>query len=250
MYTIKDAWKTMLKRIYLDGYDHKKDDADIREYLGNHFKIINPVFKHGFIFSNPAEKFISWMREGAFDIDEYPMKGQALVDYVTSLDDPEKIYISDEMYKYAKGEAVMPFIYTYPERLQALFVSDEGGALDCVNQIDIICDRLLENIGSNRAVACLYQPGIDGKRVDIPCLNWLQVTVRDNTMVLHVMFRSNDIYGAWPSNMYFLTYLGLKIQEIINKEHPLVVFEYIDYYSTSAHIYRTDFDAVKKIIDW
>ena len=235
MFSVEKAWKTMLSHIYKLGDMHHKDDAMIKEYLGMHVRIRNPLFDKAFAFSNPSAKFVSWMEAGAFDIEGYPMKGQALADYVTSLDDDYMIDGTD-------------FVYTYPERLKGILVADESGLETCVNQVDVIVNRLLENTGSNRAVATLYQAGLDGERVDIPCLNWLQVTVRNNTMVLHVMFRSNDIYGAWPSNMYFLTYLGLQIQERLNKDYPMITFKYIDYHVSSAHVYETDFDAVEKIV--
>ena len=38
----------------------------------------------------------------------------------------------------------------------------------------------------------------------IPCLNWVQATIRNNKLILHVIFRSNDCYSAFPSNMLFI----------------------------------------------
>lgn len=238
LWTVKEAWENMLYEIYHNGIDLEKDDAPIREQLGLFYRISNPMTDVGFAFSNPAKKFISWMEGGAFDIDGYPIKGLALADYVTSLDDDNFIYPNSED----------DFVYTYPERIQALWTCDENGAPRFWNQIEVMVDRLSNNLGSNRAVSTLYQVGLDHDRVDIPCLNWLQFTVRENFLTLHVMFRSNDIYGAWPSNMYFLTYLGLKVQEELNKEHPLIVFSDICYHVSSAHIYHTDLDAVKKVV--
>lgn len=221
------------------GYDHTKDDAPIREILGVHYQIRNPMVDKGFAFSNPSQKFVSWMKGGAFDIPGYPMKGDALVDYVTSLDDEMIIY----PHKSPKG-----FVYTYPERILALWAANEDGAPHFYNQLEVIVNRLSNNLGSNRAVATLYQVGLDADRVDIPCLNWLQFTVRNDALYLHVMFRSNDIYGAWPSNMYFLTYLALKVQEALNGEYPNVTFMGIDYHASSAHIYATDIEAAEKAV--
>ena len=80
-------------------------------------------------------------------------------------------------------------------------------------------------------MATLYQPGRDLEREDIPCLNWLQATIRDNKLELHCMFRSNDLYGAWPSNMYLLTYLGLWLcEQFVDEE---ITFKGIHYHSSS-----------------
>lgn len=235
---LEQAWKNMLYEIYYNGFDLEKDDAPIREQLGWFYRIRNPMLDLGFSFSNPSKKFRDWAANGTFDIDGYPMKGQALADYIISLDDDDFIYPNGND----------SFVYTYPERLQAIWVCDEDGKANFWNQIDVMIERLQKNMGSNRAVATLYQVGLDGDRIDIPCLNWLQFTVRDNKLTLHVMFRSNDIYGAWPSNMYFLTYLGLKVQERLNILDPTIIFNDICYHVSSAHIYHTDMDAVKKIL--
>lgn len=239
MTRLENIWKDTLSKIINEGHPHHKDDSPIREYLGLHLKIPNPMTDLAFVFSNPSRKFVSWARDGAFDIPEYPLKGDALADYITSVDNIDLIYLTEDN----------DFVYTYPERLKAMHTVNEVGDTVTMNQIDIMVERLLQNRGSNRAVATLYNCGLDGYRVDIPCLNWLQFTIRDDKLILHVMFRSNDFYGAWPSNMYFLTYVGLKVQEAINKKYPSVQFSYIDYHVSSAHIYETDMDMAKKIIE-
>lgn len=241
MFGLEETWKIMMFQILKLGHDHKKDDAEIRESLGMHFEIRNPMMDKGFAFSNPAAKFISWMRGGAFDIEGYPIKGDALANYVESIFDEDKIQIwSGDTEK---------FVYTYPERLQALRTCDEHGNGKTMNQVDVIIDRLTENVGSNRAIAVLYQAGMDSQRVDIPCLQLVQALVRNDNLYLSVFFRSNDIYGAWPSNMYFITHLGLLIQERLEKENPNVTFAGIDYHVSSAHIYKTDVDAAEKVIE-
>ncbi len=238
LWTIEQAWKDMLYEIYYNGFDLKKDDAFIKEELGLFYRIKNPIKDSSFITS--SKQFVDLVKKGVFDIDGYPIKGVALADYVTSLDDAYFIYPD-------KDEG---FVYTYPERLQAIWTCNQDGDPRFWNQIEVMTNRLINNIGSNRAVATLYQVGLDHDRVDIPCLNWIQFTVRNNELVLHVIFRSNDIYGAWPSNMYFLTYLGLRVQEILNeKVNSNIKFTDICYHVASAHVYHTDLDAVKKILD-
>ena len=79
-------------------------------------------------------------------------------------------------------------------------------------------ERLLNALGSNRAVAITYDPELDCDREDIPCLQFLQAFVRDGELTIHCMFRSNDIFGAFYSNMFFITYIGIKLREELNKE--------------------------------
>lgn len=212
-------WRDYLYKIYKYGHEHTKDDSPIREYLGYNVFVKPPISTD--FTPNNKQTFLYFLDQGFINIEGYPYKTESLTSYVKAWDDEEMINCDN-------------FVYTYPERV---FNYPE-------NQFNIIRDRLLNNIGSNRGVAVLYNPTIDYDREDIPCLNWLQATVRNNKLRLHCMFRSNDIYGAWPSNMLLLSYLGYKLSEELEN----VSFLGIDYHCSSAHYYKTDEEAVKKII--
>ena len=96
----------------------------------------------------------------------------------------------------------------------------------------------------------LVQRMLDADREDIPCLQFLQCIVRDNELTIHCIFRSNDIFGAFYSNMFFIAYLGLKMKEEVNKEimGEKLNFGGVHYHSTSGHIYNTDLKAARKLI--
>lgn len=240
--SIEWTWRFMLKIIYGLGGDRTKDDSPIRESIGLQFFIQNPLVE-----KNPmglplySEQFIDMIKRGAFDIDDYLIKGEALADYVDSINHKDKIYLH---HRNDEG-----FVYTYPERLKDYITIDEYGEIEEIDQLDVICERLENNLGSNRAIANLYHAGFDHNAIDIPCLQLIQALVRDDTLYLSVFFRSNDIYGAFPSNMMFLSNIGLIIQERLNEQYPNIQFKGIDYHVTSAHIYQTDMDAVEKLLN-
>ena len=215
------VWKELLNEVIYNGKYTYKDDSKIKEVIGVHKQIKNPYSNS--IINISADKFAYYVKKGIFDIAEYPIKGEALFDYVTSLDDEHQIYLDDD-----------GFIYTYSERLQNY---------NDINQLDVIIDRLNKNINSNRAIAVTYNPMVDMNRQDIPCLQLIQALVRDDKLILSVYFRSNDLYGAFPSNMMFLTYLGMKIADELG-----VTFDYIDYHCSSLHIYETDYEQASKVI--
>lgn len=254
MVSIGLQWRQALWECYHKGENTHKDDANIKELLGNYISIERPQ-DIGLPFNkkiNTIKEYMENMQKGLYDIEGYPLKGQALHDYVNSWNDRDKIEID--------RNSKQSFVYTYPERLLRQFTStvtpkkyDKINSEDFfyINQFDVMLDRLINNIGSNRAVATLYNPGLDFEEEDIPCLNWLQATIRDDKLELHCMFRSNDLYGAWPSNMYLLTFLGLWLTEEINRDYPNnnITFNKIHYHSSSLHIYETDLDAVKKILE-
>ena len=215
------VWKELLNEVIYNGKYTYKDDSKIKEVIGVHKQIKNPYSNS--IINISADKFASYVKKGIFDIAEYPIKGEALFDYVTSLDDEHQIYLDDD-----------GFIYTYSERLQNY---------NDINQLDVIINRLNKNINSNRAIAVTYNPMVDMNRQDIPCLQLIQALVREDKLILSVYFRSNDLYGAFPSNMMFLTYLGMKIANELG-----VQFDYIDYHCSSLHIYETDYKQASKVI--
>lgn len=222
--TIESIWKQYLSEIYQNGHTHTKDDGDeICEIIGVHKTIIEP--HKIYMLEINSQQFLYYTKRGHFDIEGYPLKGAALYEYIHSLEDKDAITLAGEN----------SFVYTYPQRIFNM----EG-----MNQFDVVAKRLQNNSGSNRAVMCLYNVKLDNQEQHIPCLNFLQVLVRDGYLTLHCMFRSNDIFNAFPSNMLFLTYLGLKLSEELN-----VMFKGIDYHCTSAHYYKDSEELVKKVLE-
>lgn len=233
---LETAWKKFLREIIENGEKHEKDDGDIlQEHLINHCFIDSPLKQFGGQ-NITNEMFLDMIRKGVFDIKEYPIKGLALAEYVEGLDDPYLIDGGD-------------FVYTYSERLQNYQSVDLFGEILSINQLDLMMNRLENYHGSNRAVAVTYNPGKDGVAEHTPCLQVIQATIRNNRLVLHVFFRSNDAYSAFPSNMLFISYIGLKLVESLKKQYPTLEFEGISYNSSSLHIYKGDMEAAKRVIE-
>ena len=122
------------------------------------------------------------------------------------------------------------------------------GEIGEYNQLQTMIERLEENSGSNRAVATLYNVGLDCIEEHIPCLNWIQALIRNNELTLTIIFRSNDCYGAWPSNMLFINHIGLYLVDKLRETYPGLLFKGIYYNCSSLHIYETDMDAAKKVV--
>ena len=244
MNSIEKVWKNFLIDVLVNGEKHEKDDGDkLYESMINHAFIPNVL---DILFCNGENinlsMFIDMIGNGVFNIEGYPLKDEALQSYVKQLDDNKQIFLElDE-------NGNMPFIYTYPERIFNMNSANRDNQCGGYDQFDVICNRLRNYHGSNRGVATLYSVGLDKEETDIPCLNWLQITIRNNELILHVMFRSNDLYSAFPSNMLFLMYLGLKFVEELKADYPMLKFKGINYNSTSLHIYESDLEQAKKVI--
>lgn len=243
MNSIEKVWRKFLFDVLENGEKHEKDDGDeLYEHMINHAfipNVLNMLFCSG---ENITTKmFVEMIGSGVFNIEGYPLKDEALMGYVLQLDDEKQIFI---------GDYDDSFVYTYPERIYAMKIADRDDKVELYNQFKVMCERLKNFEGSNRAVATLYNVGLDKKEQHIPCLNWLQTTIRDDELVLHVMFRSNDLYSAFPSNMMFLMYLGLKFVDELKEIYPFLKFKGINYNSTSLHIYKGDLEQAKEVIGY
>lgn len=234
MVLLNQMWYDYLNDIYTKGSLQEKDDGDnIREIIGMHMFLRRPQ-DFPAISINDVDTFLSLMKKGSYDIDGYALKGQALYEYVTAWNDKDMIFLRED-----------GFVYTYPERLYHLKTFDKTyNEPTHINQYEVMLNRLNNNRGSNRAVATLYNAGLDRLEQHIPCLNFIQGLIRGDHLLLSCMFRSNDIFNAWPSNMYLLTYLGMMMADDLN-----VDFTGIDYHCSSSHYYITEEPLVKKAIN-
>ena len=240
MNSIEIAWKNFLQKCITEGKWRTKDDGDeILEIIDNHCfipNILSTLFCGGENITLPM--FIEMVDGGVFNIDGYPFKDIALGSYAKQLDDPKHIYLNDDE----------SFVYTYPERLLNICQVNRFGEVVSENQVETMINRLKEYEGSNRAVSNLYMCAFDKDEQHIPCLQMIQCLIRDNELSLHIFFRSNDLYHAFPSNMLFLMYLGLKITNELKEKYPSLSFKGIYYNSSSLHIYKGDYEQAKKVI--
>lgn len=228
MLSITKCYIDFVNKILKQGKETYKDsNHHLVENLGNFYIIDDPLdLKFKAKYENyTTAMMLNDIKSGKFDIDGCPIKSDALYEYVKSFENS-----SDQ-----------GFVYTYPNRVLAHFNID---------QFDVMKERILNATGSNRAVAITYDPKLDADREDIPCLQFLQCLVRNNELTIHCLFRSNDIFGAFYSNMFFIAYIGLKMKEEVNKEllGKKLNFGGIHYHSTSGHIYNTDLKAARTLI--
>ena len=122
----------------------------------------------------------------------------------------------------------MDFEYTYGERLNAWGV-------ETLNQIEYVIKKLQTSPKTRRAVATTWDPRKDTIVDEVPCLNHFVFMTRENILDISVMVRSNDMYGAWPANVYAL---GELLQYVCEKTG--LDAGTITTLSVNAHIYKHD----------
>jgi thymidylate synthase len=112
-----------------------------------------------------------------------------------------------------------------------------------IDQIQSIIDKLRAVRFSRRAIAILWIPTEDYDSQHPPCLDLIQAKIRENKLFLTAYFRSHDIFGAWPQNIFALRKLQKYIAEQVNSVElgDLIVI------SQSAHIYQDSWEDAKRI---
>ncbi len=152
--------------------------------------------------------------------EKYPFSEKVLKEkYATQLLNPDR----------------MDFDYTYGERLNAWGEEE-------INQIEYVIKKLKENPNSRRAVATTWDPRKDTHVDEVPCLNHFVFMVREGYLDITVMIRSNDMYGAWPANVYALGELLNYVAERTGLKSGTVTT-----ISVNAHIYKNDWSKAEQI---
>lgn len=126
-------------------------------------------------------------------------------------------------------------IYTYGERLNAHPI---GG-----NQLGKIIEKLENSPSTRRAIAVLWHHGIDMDSKDPPCIIVVQGDVTSGYYNQTAYIRSNDMFSAWPLNMYGQIRLAESIASKLGLKVGVVTTV-----SCSAHIYEHDWSNAWNLI--
>jgi thymidylate synthase len=129
--------------------------------------------------------------------------------------------------------------YTYGQRLRSWFGYD---------QIEQVIKKLIGEIDAASAVMSLWDVK-DHEMGGSPCLNHIWLRVTDGKLILTALFRSNDMFSAWPANAFGLRALQKYIRDQIKQRssYDLILGPLITI-SQSAHIYDDCWENAEKLI--
>ncbi len=126
------------------------------------------------------------------------------------------------------------FIYTYGNRLRAHF--------DGIDQIQEAISRLNNFKESRRAISITWDPTVDTKNNEVPCMMLVDFKIRDGMLHTTGLWRSHDIYGAWFPNAVGLSNLARYVAGEVGFEIGTLTI-----HSISAHIYEVNFDEAGRV---
>lgn len=163
-------------------------------------------------------------------------------------EDPESLYYPDylpmgreELEQYypqvLTARNIAGTSYTYGDRLRNY---------DGFDQISNLVDLIRERPDSKRMFATTWKVHVDSletKTGDAPCLTQMNATVRDGRVLLTAHFRSQDMFSAWPMNMFAVRKLHKFICDQSSLElGPTMMITH------SAHIYAWDWELAWEIV--
>ncbi|MDR0901129.1 MAG: thymidylate synthase [Methanobrevibacter sp.] len=215
---IADGWETLVKKIMKEGQDINDERGSLtKEILNVMVSIKNPLGSSSNDFFNIKSKV-----SDILDIrvpEGYFWEGDKLKTY------SEQFISADRQ----------GFVYTYGNRLRAHF--------DEVDQIAEAINRLKDCEESRRALSITWDPTIDSKSEEVPCMILIDFKIRDNKLQTTALWRSHDIYGAWFPNAVGLTYLAQYVAGKLDIEIGSITI-----HSISAHIYEVNFDEANNFL--
>jgi thymidylate synthase len=212
---IAEGWEKLVKKIMKEGAEIKDERGSLtKELLNVMVSIKNPLGKsqsNNFYLNNLTDKLA-----GIKDIrvpEGYFWSGDKLEIY-------SEQFISADL---------QGFVYTYGNRLRAHF--------NDVDQIQEAIDRLKNCKESRRAISVTWDPDMDTKSDEVPCMILVDFKIRDNKLQTTALWRSHDIYGAWFPNAVGLTYLAQYVAGEVGLDLGSVTI-----HSISAHVYEVNFN--------
>lgn len=159
--------------------------------------------------------------------DWLPFSRKDLEDYYSKSFSPEK----------PEGVA-----YTYGERLFGMEAPGKQGRVS--DQVAAAVERLKKNTHTRRAIAVTWLHGEDIISGNPPCLIEVVWNVKRGKLCQTSTFRSQDMFGAWPLNIFALRRLQKQVASEIGAEAGSLIN-----ISVSAHVYENNWKMAEELVE-
>jgi thymidylate synthase len=251
-----------VEKNYREGSIQKRKKIDLKvEEKSNIESYPFPLSGH-YIYDNKSV-FRAWvkildliMRFGSLKFSEYEIPQKEFFNVVVTLGLYGNDYkLEKEFFEFIEKENFERHInevlnpkkpegveYTYGER----FFAHRFGK----NQINYLIEKLSKSPYSRRALVVSWDHEKDQNIGNPPCIIGVQGIITENFYNHTVIIRSNDMFKAWPVN--FVAQIELA-KFIVNEINKRAITDYklgsVTSISISAHIYQTDFERAKEVIE-
>jgi len=264
----EDAKEMKFERLFEEVEKNYRDDEPKRRKIDLKVEEKNKIESYPFplsghyIYDNESV-FRAWvkildliMRFGSLKFSEYEIPQKEFLNVVVALGLYGRDYnLEKEFFEFIEKENFERHInevlspkkpegveYTYGER----FFAHRFGK----NQINYLIEKLSRSPYSRRALVISWDHEKDQKVDNPPCIIGIQGIMTDNYYNHIVIIRSNDMFKAWPVNFVAQIELAKFIVREINKRaNTDYKLGSVTSISISAHIYQTDFEMARKVIE-
>ena len=210
--SVADAWLKVLDTVMKFG-EEKKSEYGIRQK-----EVVDLVT----VIEGDDDGIAPWMNFSAADLDSY--------------------------YKTFFGTGTEKGVeYTYGERLFSYALDNVpdkflGEMRATTDQVKNIVEKLRKDPHTRRAVAFVLR-GNDAGSMSPPCLTQITWNVKAGKLLQTAVFRSNDMYGAWPLNAFALR----KLQKSVASELGVPAGQLVTI-ANSAHVYENSWEAARGVV--
>ncbi|MFH1623434.1 MAG: thymidylate synthase [Candidatus Aenigmatarchaeota archaeon] len=196
------------------------------------------------------------LKFGEIKQSEYGIRQKEIVDLVTVIEgDDDDIapwmnFTAENLENYYKtffGSAEKGVEYTYGERLFSYALDNVpdkflGEMRETTDQISSIVEKLRKDPYTRRAVAFVLRDKDAGSKSP-PCLTQITWNVKNGKLLQTAVFRSNDMYGAWPLNTFALR----RLQNSVASQLGIPAGQMVTI-ANSAHVYESSWGAASEVV--
>jgi len=212
-------------------YDRK--DSQTEEFIDPPSKDAKVLISIDNPFNQPRYPIILHSEIGAYIAEIIGAKNHLVVPYETLI---------KQLAESGEGElTAKQWPYHYNQRLTSWPLHNTS-----VNQMTSMLEKLTKDPITRRAVATTRHPQIDSQlHTDLPCLGEVKLRCVEDSGDLYLnmdtVWRSRDLFKAWPDNVIGLTFWQQMMAQSLGKmmDREVKVGGYTDY-SHSLHIYGQD----------
>lgn len=188
---------------------------------------------------------------------DYGIRQKEIIDLVTVIDGdddgiaPWMNFTAGDLENYYKtffgSGAERGIEYTYGERLFSYALDNVpdkflGEMRATTDQVKTIVEKLRKDPHTRRAVAFVLRDKDAGSK-NPPCLTQITWNIKGGKLLQTAVFRSNDMFGAWPLNAFALR----KLQTTVAKQLGMPAGQMVTI-ANSAHVYENSWDAAAGIV--
>ena len=166
-------------------------------------------------------------------------------------------YLAGELAWYLHRDNDVDYIGKYSKMWSTLTNPDSneinsnyGSLVINDEQFGWVVESLKKDINSRQAIMFFNQPKFqfEGNK-DFVCTMYSNFFVRENTLMMKIQMRSNDIFFGLTFDAPFFSFLMQSVHHILLKDYPDLKLGHYFHYADNLHFYERHFELAETIVN-